>query len=328
MVQDRISEIVTPEAVDGVRLPILPLATLFGRIEFPIWLAARPDRRGRVAVVGRAGTTIVDDLCALDEFQCPPWDTDQVGGQITYEALIQSAGRRAIFRDRDAFPAFLAGVRPAVPAVTQSLARITDELDRSLTDRLTEEARLIFARVLRELDDLDHPMRSWLGDAVGTGAALAQAIEPQSEEVDPRAAADSAGDDLEVLRPLGPVSSPPKPPAFPGHESAEPGHRRSRALPTIAPDAASGVTRSQFEPDQGIVYYNDRHPDFPLVKDDESPLLDYLATLVAKEYVVYNRTRAASEEVGEEMVRMLVRVRRHLLRRRLRSRRANSIQRV
>ena len=62
--------------------------------------------------------------------------------------------------------------------------------------------------------------------------------------------------------------------------------------------------------------YNDHHADYLLVKDDETALLDYLATLVAKEYVVYNNPRATSEELAEELVRMLVRVRRHLPRRR------------
>ena len=38
--------------------------------------------------------------------------------------------------------------------------------------------------------------------------------------------------------------------------------------------------------------YNDRHADYLLVKDDEAVLLDYLATLVAKEYVVYNNPAA------------------------------------
>ena len=41
-------------------------------------------------------------------------------------------------------------------------------------------------------------------------------------------------------------------------------------------------------------------------------MLDYLATSVAKEYVVYNNPLAASDELAEEMVRILVRVRRHL----------------
>jgi hypothetical protein len=53
-----------------------------------------------------------------------------------------------------------------------------------------------------------------------------------------------------------------------------------------------------------------------MVKDSEAMLLDYLATLVAKEYVVYNNPRASSDDVGEELVRMLVRVRRHIPRRR------------
>jgi hypothetical protein len=53
-----------------------------------------------------------------------------------------------------------------------------------------------------------------------------------------------------------------------------------------------------------------------MVKDDEAALLDYLATLVAKEYVVYNNPRSDPDDLAEEMVRMLVRVRRHLPRRR------------
>jgi hypothetical protein len=55
---------------------------------------------------------------------------------------------------------------------------------------------------------------------------------------------------------------------------------------------------------------------FLLVKNDEVSLLDYLATLVAKEYVLYNNPRAGTDEFAEEMIRMLVRVRRHLPKRR------------
>jgi len=86
-------------------------------------------------------------------------------------------------------------------------------------------------------------------------------------------------------------------------------------LPDIATDPNPDGARSRFDEDQSIVYYNDRHPDYLLVKEDESSLLDYLATLVAKEYVLYNNPRAPAEELGEEMVRMLVRVRRHMPRR-------------
>jgi hypothetical protein len=49
-----------------------------------------------------------------------------------------------------------------------------------------------------------------------------------------------------------------------------------------------------------------------MLKNDEPGMLDYLATLVAKEYVVYNNPMAAPDELAEEMVRMVVRVRRHM----------------
>jgi hypothetical protein len=76
-----------------------------------------------------------------------------------------------------------------------------------------------------------------------------------------------------------------------------------------------GTGRSRFDPGAGVVFYNERHPDYLLVKDDEAALLDYLATLVAKEYVVYNNPRVPADELAEEMVRIVVRVRRHLPRR-------------
>ena len=63
------------------------------------------------------------------------------------------------------------------------------------------------------------------------------------------------------------------------------------------------------------MFFNDVHGDYLMVKDSETGLLDYLSALVAKEYVVYNNPRAGPQEVGEELVRMLVRVRRHIPRR-------------
>lgn len=41
--------------------------------------------------------------------------------------------------------------------------------------------------------------------------------------------------------------------------------------------------RSRFDPDQGIVFYNENHPDYLMVKDSEPALVDYLSTLGAKE---------------------------------------------
>ncbi len=110
--------------------------------------------------------------------------------------------------------------------------------------------------------------------------------------------------------PVDPIEPPPPP--LPGHEPAAPERRRQAHLPSLVPDPDPGEARSRFDADDGVVLYNDRHADYLLVKENEPALLDYLATLVAKEYVVFNNPRATPEDLAEEMVRMLVRVRRHL----------------
>ncbi len=99
VVEGRRSEIVTPEQPDGVKLALPTRPTLWGNIEFSIYVAPDAEKRRRVAIVGRAGTTIVDDLCDLEELDRAPWSCDQLSGQVIFEPLQQSAGRRAILRD-------------------------------------------------------------------------------------------------------------------------------------------------------------------------------------------------------------------------------------
>ena len=123
VVEGRLAELVTPDRPEGIKLEIPARTTLWGRIEFSLYVAPSDGRHRRVAVVGRAGTTIIDDLAELDEFAAPPWTTDQVSGQMVFEALPQSAGRRAILRDRDAFPVFVEMVRSIEPAVVASSPR-------------------------------------------------------------------------------------------------------------------------------------------------------------------------------------------------------------
>jgi len=316
VVEGRSAEVVTPEKPDGVRLDVPARPTLWGRIEFGLYVAPPDGRRRRVAVVGRAGTTIVDDIAELDEFSAPPWTSDQVSGQIVFESLQQSAGRRAILRDRDAFPVFLDAIRAIEPAVTRAIERVAKQVDAQTADRLADAVRKIFGRVLRELADIDNPMRTSLGDQPGEGG-LMQGL--SSSAHDTVASAEPIGvtganhqpsvDDL-----VGPAREPVR--ATIGAEPAVPDRRRSTALPSVAPDPEPGAGRSRFNADAGVVLYNERHADYLLVKDDESGLLDYLSTLVAKEYVLYNNPRSRPEEFSEELVRMLVRVRRHLPRRR------------
>lgn len=314
VIEGRSSELVTPERPEGVKLAVPARNTLWGRIEFSLYVAPKdPGKRRRVAVVGRAGTTIIDDLAELEEFAGHPWSSDQVSGQVVFEGLQQSSGRRAILRDGQAFPVFFDAVRSIETAVVQTLERVEREVDLKTADRLAETVRRIFGRVLKELADLDNPMRSPVGSGEGEGA-IYEPPAPGGNGASP-AGGEGPTPDAPALDDLAP---PPRDPVAGDHEArpAQPDRRRSTDLPSVAPDPDPGESRSRFDVDASVVFYNDRHPDYLLLKDDDAALLDYLATLVAKEYVVYNNPRSSTEDLAEEMVRMLVRVRRHLPRRR------------
>jgi hypothetical protein len=309
--EGRRSEIVTPEEPDGIRLDVPTRQTPWGRIEFALYVAPRPDQRRRVALVGAGGTSIIDDLAEIEEFDKAPWSSDQLSGRIAFEGLKQTTGRRAVLRDRDAFPVFLDGVRSIEPVVLRTLERVAREVDLSVTERLNDTVRRIFGRVLKELSDLDNPMRTAAGIEPGEGALLASGREISA----PRPISPSAGagesEPLSVDEYIPDASAPEERPSpLPSH--ANPAAGRTKALPSIAPDPSPDGVRSRFDDGAGLVYYNDRHPDYLMVKAEEAVLLDYLSTLVAKEYVVFNNPRAAPGELAEEMVRMLVRVRRYL----------------
>ena len=261
-----------------------------------------------MAVVGRAGTSIIDDMSELDEFAGRPWDSDQVSGQIVFEALQQTAGRRALLRDREAFPVFVDAVKSIEGAVAQTLERVNREIDAQTSDRLSEAIRKIFNRVLKELADLDNPMRSATGTERGDGGLLLEATSP-NEAIGEHTGRPPSNIGELLDRPVDPVKDDTN------TDSARPDSSNSSRLPTVAPDPEPGEARSRFDPVDGIVYFNESHADFLMVKESETMLLDYLSTLVAKEYVVYNNPRADPTEIGEELVRMLVRVRRHTPRR-------------
>ncbi len=311
VVEGRRGELVTPEEPDGVRVALPTQHTLWGRIEFALYVAPRDDTRRRVAVVGRAGTTILDDLGELDDFEGPPWSSNQVSGFVAFEALQQVSGRRGLLLD-DAYAAFVDAIRATEPTLARTLERINRDVDAQQADRLAETIQRIFKRVLDELRDLENPMLAPLGHFAGEGALL-EPVDSPNQTSDSGATREDPSSLDELDAPPSEVSEqlPETPP-----EAADPDPARSHALPRVQVDPAPGRSRSRFDPDANLVYYNDRHADYLFVKDDEASLLDYLATLVAKEYVVYNNPRAPSDELAEEMVRVVVRVRRHLPRRR------------
>jgi len=148
-----------------------------------------------VAVAGAAGTTIIDSITELDDFEHEPWTAGSVTGPVVFPGLQQTAGRRAILRDDDAYPVFVATVNAVEPALTRMIDRVNADVDRATVDRLSDTLRRVFGAVLRELDDIDNPMRTYLGSVPGEGGLLAELSrpgmsdgiqEPSLEELTPR----------------------------------------------------------------------------------------------------------------------------------------------
>lgn len=317
VVEGRSGELVTAEEPEGLHVPIPARQTLWGRLEFALYVAADADHHRRVGVVGRAGTTVIDDIAELDEFDREPWTSGRLSGRIAFEPLRQSAGRRAVIRDNEIYPVFHDAVRSVEPVLDAAIERVRADVDAATSDRISDAVRQVFGKVLKELADLDNPMRTLLGDTADDGDDAAAPGTGTAAGADGGVAddGDRPGSEpgLDELEPRPPGAERPPPPG-----SAAGAGGRHRNLPTIRPDESPGHERSRFEAATGAVLYNDEHADFLFVKGDEPALLDYMATLVAKEYVVYNNPRAAPDELGEELVRMLVRVRRHLPQRRRR----------
>ena len=65
---------------------------------------------------------------------------------MVFAALQQTAGRRAVLRDRDAFPVFVDAVKAVEPAVRRAAEKLVHEVDAQAADRLAETLRRIFDR--------------------------------------------------------------------------------------------------------------------------------------------------------------------------------------
>ncbi|MDP9442261.1 MAG: ATP-binding protein, partial [Actinomycetota bacterium] len=219
--EGRSVEEVTPDRPEGFRLAVPAQNTLWGRVEFALYVSPKDDRARRVAIVGRAGTTIIDDISELDEFEDGPWSTNQVSGQITFEALQQSAGRRAILRDRDAFPAFVLAVRSVERLVAASAEKAAREVDAQTADRLSDALRRIFGRVFKELADLDNPMRSPTGHESGEGGLFEPEIPTDSGRASPEPSETDRPEPPALSELTPPPTDPPVPdPARPDRSRA------------------------------------------------------------------------------------------------------------
>lgn len=292
---------VRPETYKGIPYEIPPGETPFGKVRFHLFLWPTPAQGRQVAVVGKGGTTILETLEELDEFRRSPWNMNQVQGDVTFAALGQTTGRKGIVRDEERFPSFVEAVRAVEAELIREIRQITEEHQERIDRQLYATLREIFARVLKELEDLEMPLRTGVPHPDGEPA---QGAAEDSTDVVPGGSrpgrAGAAG------KPTSQAVDPTQPQMT---------RQRSRPLPTWYPKSFADEKnhlRSELDPVQRVIYVNDRHPDYDASKRTPQGFMLYLTLLTAKELALWHSPPTDSTAVGEEMIRIFLRARKYL----------------
>jgi hypothetical protein len=184
-------------------------------------------------------------------------------------------------------------------SLTAELRRLAQEhrerMDRELFLRLRE----IFIQVLRELNDLENPLRTPVADPGGEAGPGSTGQQPVP-----------GGD-----RPRG--GSGGEMPAAPEVEPEAPGIARQRQRPSpawrVLPfSEEKRHLRSDFDAETRVVRVNELHPDYRAAREDGTAQLHYLMMLTAKELALWQNPHTDALAAAEDMIRILVRARRYL----------------
>ncbi len=299
LVEGHKSMVVRPEIYKGIPYELPPIRTPHGQIRVHLFLWPTPGPGRTVCLVGKGGTTVVEDLGTLDEFARSPWNTGQVQGEVIYPALVQTTGRKAIVRDTPSFPVLMDAIHGLEERLTAELHRITRE-HQERTDRETFlRLREIFAQVMRDLRDFENPMRAGLTDPKGDpgpGRAGEDRVPGGLHE---------RGTESQARRLIQPVDP----------EISSLIRQRQRSLPTWRlvpfPEERRHL-RSELDPDARVIQVNELHPDYRASRDDSAAQLQYLMMLTAKELALWQNPRTDALAAAEDMIRILVRARRYL----------------
>ena len=261
--------------------------------------SSTPAAGRSVALVGKGGTTIVDDLAALDEFAHGPWNTGQVQGEAIFPGLEQTTGRKGVVRDADRFPLLARALQDLEAAITAELKRLTLE-HRERSDReLFLRLRDIFTQVLKELNDLENPLRapvSHPSGEIGPGGVEQTRISSANRSRGGESAGTSSTSEIDPEIPSG-------------------ARQRQRALPAWRllpfPEDRRHL-RSDFDTGARVIQVNELHPDYRAAREDGTAQLHYLTWLTAKELALWQNPHSDALATAEDMIRILVRARRHL----------------
>jgi len=303
--ENRQGGVVLPDQYKGEPFSKHEIRTHYGYVELSLYIWHSPTQRRRVTLVGEGGVTIYDDISELDEFDCHPWNSDQVEGEIRFSILRPSSTRRGVVRDSRKFPAFVKAVKSIESLLEREVDQITKEHEKRISRQVLTHLRVIFSKILRELEDVESPVRVPFRTAIG---------ELGSGQVVDELDRVPAGQKRRKRRRKGDATL-----AVVDETKEGEVKRRYRPLPVVYPkdfEESKQHLRSELDRDQKVIYINSSHPDYRLERAEGlASFLNYIVLVTTKEYVVWNNPGADQVTIGEDMIRYLVRARKYMPRR-------------
>ena len=286
-----------PERYKGQSLLLNPFPTPWGKIEFNLYLSPSDKKDRKIALVGAGGTTIVNDVTELDDFNEFPWNSNHIEGEILFPALQQATGRKSIVRDRKKYPHLVSALEKIKPIVSRDIEELRSKKERETQEKVFSLARKIFQDVIRELEDVDIPTK---GPVLASDGILAPGK--------------ATGIDLEIQSEKG-KDKGGEPSSKKIVDEDLPGKTRQKRVSMAniinkTFDVDEAYLRSKFVKAERTIYLNEDHDDYHEERKNERRRLNYVLMLLAKEYALFNKDREGTNSVAEEAVRFLVRARR------------------
>ncbi|MFC2008761.1 ATP-binding protein [Chloroflexota bacterium] len=302
LVENTKGAFVQADQYQGTLFPTTVVHTKHGPIEIALYVWHSANRHRRVSLVGEGGATVYDDISEIDEFACLPWDSDQVEGEVRFAALRPSTSRQGVVRDSKRFPIFVSALKGLEQSLKDAIAQMTREHEEAISRQMVTHLRSIFQRLLRDLRDVDSPVRVAYRTTQGE-LGFGQVTDPLDRV--------PSGQKKRKRRKKGEGS-------LAAVDETKDGtvKRRYRPLPIVYPREFTDDKRhlrSELDREQKVIYINDCHPDYLAARQDgQMQFLYYLLLVTAKEYVVWNNPRADQVTIGEDLVRYLARARRYM----------------
>lgn len=287
-------EDMTIEEYKGVPFPIINLPVNGRRIKLNLFIVDSAYEGERMVAVIRKGATVYENITQLPEFDCPPWNTGNVVGEIVFDECRVDAAKLGFDRSDSLFEEFVEKVSSVSEELSGMIEEEEKKRERVITEEMLRKMRRAFSKALEELPHFtafDVVRRRSSGKPAPEGdfgEHIAEAKEePEVEKKEKKRERARRKSRRSLTRGF-------PPPSFESHPN--------------------NPRRSWYDPKFMNIVINTAHPDYRRESASTKRSLNYVSSLYAKEFTVFNfgSRNLDSTELLEMMLELQLRVREHL----------------